>query len=184
MDFACNWSDFSVVIGLSGAAGIRVTLPMFLVTLLHQLDAKEYPIWDQLPWLAQSDACMLFGLLLIIEILIDSMPALDHAGHALLLPAYPILGGLVAISPDYCGGLITRVPLAIFGGLLASLVHSGRAIARMGSTASSGGFLTPFVSNCETLCAFALLVASIFSPAFALVAVAFFTLPSSVSVGL
>jgi len=174
MDFSCNWSDFSVALGLSGAAGIRATLPVFLVTLLHQLDAKEYPIWDQLPWLAQSEVCMLFGLLLIIEMLIDSIPALDHVGHAILLPAYPILGGLVAISPDYCGGLITRVPLAIFGGLLAGLVHFGKGIARMGSTASSGGFLTPVVSNCETLCAIAVLVFSIFSPTFALVAVAFF----------
>lgn len=174
MDVSCSWSDFSVAVGLSGAAGIRATLPVFLVTLLHQLDPKEYPIWDQLPWLAQSEVCTLFGLLLIVEMLIDSIPALDHAGHALLLPAYPILGGLVAISPDYCGGFITRVPFAIFGGLLAALVHLGRAIVRMGSTASSGGFLTPVVSNCETLCAIAVLLASIFSPTLALVAVAFF----------
>jgi hypothetical protein len=116
----------------------------------------------------------LFGLLLVAEMVIDSVPALDHAGHALLLPAYPILGGLVAISLDYCGGYITRVPLAILGGFLAALVHTGRAIARMGTTASSAGCLTPFVSSFETLCAIVVVVASIFSPTFALLAVAFF----------
>jgi len=174
MDLSCNWWEFTVAASLSGAAGIRATLPVFLVTILHQIDPEEYPIWDKLPWLAQSEVCTLFGLLLIVEILIDSIPALDHAGHAILLPAYPLLGGLVAIAPDYCGGLITRVPLAILGGFLAALVHFGRAIARMGSTASSAGCLTPFVSSCETLCAVIVVLASIFSPTFALGAVAFF----------
>jgi len=174
MDISCDWWQVSVAMALSGASGIRATLPVFLVTLLHQSDANKYPIWDQLRWLGQSGVCMLFGILLIVEILIDLIPALDHVGHALLLPAYPILGGLVNMSLDYCGGLMTHVPLAILGGFLAALVHSGKAIVRMGSTASSGGFLTPFVSNCETLFAIAVVIGSILSPTFALVAVAVF----------
>jgi len=174
MDASCDWWQVSVAMALSGAAGIRATLPVFLVTLLHQFDPIKFPIWGQLPWLGQHEACVLFGVSLIVEILIDLIPALDHVGHALLLPAYPILGGLVNISFDYCGGLMTHVPLAVLGGFLAALVHSGKAIVRMGSTASSGGFLTPFVSNCETLCAIAVVYASIMSPTFALVAVAFF----------
>jgi len=174
MELSCNWWQLSVATALSGASGIRAMLPLFLMTFLYQLYPKDYGIWDGLPWLAQADVCMLFGLLVIVEMLIDAIPALDHAGHTLLLPAYPILGGLVAISPDYCGGLFTRVPLAILGGFLAALVHSGRAIARLGSTASSGGCLTPFVSGYETICAIIVIMASLFSPTFALGAVAFF----------
>merc|ERR1719210_769810 len=118
----CQFWHFSVAMALSGAAGIRATLPVFVLSLLYQVDPEEYPISDHMHWLRHGEVCALLGLLLLLEILADQIPALDHALHAILAPAHPLMGAAAAIAPDYCGGLLTRVPMAFIGGSFAGLV--------------------------------------------------------------
>merc|ERR1719210_1061545 len=114
---------------LSGAAGIRATLPVFIISVAYQLDPDGYPISDQMHWLKHGEICALLGLLLLVEILADQIPAVDHALHAILAPAHPLMGAAAAIAPNYCGGLYTRVPMAFIGGSLPDMVRSGKAIA-------------------------------------------------------
>mmetsp|Transcript_37879 Transcript_37879/g.102549 ORF Transcript_37879/g.102549 Transcript_37879/m.102549 type:complete len:339 (-) Transcript_37879:37-1053(-) len=164
----CKWWHFSVAMALSGAAGIRATLPVFLLSLLHQIEPEDFPLSDQVHWLRRPEICMLLGVVLLVEVLADQIPAVDHALHAILLPVHPLMGAAAAIAPDYCGGIYTRVPMALVGGSLASMVHSGKALARAGSSGSSCGMLNPVMSHCENLSAVALVVLSIMSPVFAL----------------
>jgi len=164
----CKWWHFSIAMALSGAAGIRATLPVFLLSFLHQLEPHRFPLADEVHWLRRQEICVLLGILLLVEVLADQIPAVDHALHAILAPAHPLMGAAAAVAPAYCGGMYTRVPMAFIGGSLAAMVHSGKAATRLGSSASSFGMLNPVMSHCENLSVVVLVVLSIVSPLFAL----------------
>jgi len=170
----CKWWHFSVAMALSGAAGIRATLPIFILSLLHQVEPEEFPLSDEVHWLRRQEICVLLGVLLLVEILADQIPAVDHALHAVLAPVHPLAGAAAAIAPHYCGGLYTKVPMAAVGGAMAGMVHSGKAFTRAGGSATSFGVLNPVMSHCENLSAVVLIVLSVISPVFALGASALF----------
>eukprot|EP00747_Dinoflagellata_sp_TGD_P180952 gnl/TRDRNA2_/TRDRNA2_34269_c0_seq1.p1 gnl/TRDRNA2_/TRDRNA2_34269_c0~~gnl/TRDRNA2_/TRDRNA2_34269_c0_seq1.p1 ORF type:complete len:304 (-),score=44.02 gnl/TRDRNA2_/TRDRNA2_34269_c0_seq1:24-935(-) len=162
----CKFSDFAVAATMSGAAGIRATGPAFLLSLFHLLDPDEYPLSEQAQWLGHQRACVLLGVLLVLEILADHVPAVDHALHVVFAPAHPVMGAVVGVAPGYCGGWITRAPMAIMGASLAMSVHTSKAVFRAGSTNASFGMLNPVISWCETLLTLTLVLLSLLMPLF------------------
>lgn len=173
LDF-CHWWNFAVAACLAGGAGIRATLPAFLISVLHQLSPEDYPLSPQADWIGKPEICFLLGLLLLLEILADMIPAVDHAVHAILTPAHPAMGAFMAVTPDYCGGAITKVPMACAGAFMALGVHSGKAAVRAGSSATTGGMANPCVSVVESVVALFVMVSSVIHPYIALAAVALF----------
>jgi hypothetical protein len=123
---------------LAGTAGIRATVPLFVLSLAHLVDSEDVPLSDATQWLGHWYICVGLAVLLILEILADMIPAVDHALHAVLTPIFPITGAVVAAAPSYGGGWFTHVPMAIAGSCLAFASHSGKAASRVGVNASSG----------------------------------------------
>lgn len=160
----CSFHHFAVAAVLSGGAGIRATMPAFLLSLFHQMDAAAYPLSPEFAWLARPEVCMLLGLFMVVEILADQIPAVDHALHAILVPAHPVVGGALAVAPAFCGGTLVKVPMAAAGAALAGAVHVQKTVFRATLGSSSGGCLNPLVSNCESLVATVAVVMSILSP--------------------
>lgn len=163
----CGFHHFAVAAVLSGGAGIRATMPAFLLGLFHQLDAAAYPLSPEFAWLARPEVCVLMGLFMVVEILADSIPAVDHALHAILVPAHPVAGGALALAPAFCGGALVKVPMAAAGAALAGGVHVQKAMFRATLSSSSGGCLNTCVSTCESVAATVAVVMSILNPTIA-----------------
>lgn len=172
----CHFENFAIAACLAGSAGIRATLPAFLISILHQLNPQDYPISSEVHWIARPEICLLLGLLLLVEILADMIPAVDHAVHAILAPVHPAMGALMAITPDYCGGVLTKAPMAFAGAFMALGVHGGKAVVRAGSSATTGTIANPCVSVVESVLSFMLVVISFAHPFVALVVVALLAL--------
>ena len=125
--------------GLSASAGLNAYIPLFIVGLLaHYTDLiKLQSPWDTLanPWIL-----ILLGVLLIIEMLADKVPAVNHINDLIQTIVRPAAG---AIAFAASANVITNVHpvLALACGLLvAGSVHAAKALAvRPAVTATTGG---------------------------------------------
>mmetsp|Transcript_38087 Transcript_38087/g.104838 ORF Transcript_38087/g.104838 Transcript_38087/m.104838 type:complete len:351 (+) Transcript_38087:37-1089(+) len=137
---------FALAVVLAGGAGIRATVPMFIISLVHLLDPDSMPLSAVTEWLGHWSVCAGFFVFLVVEVLADMIPVLDHALHAILAPIAPIAGALAAVAPTYPGGLAAQLPMGVTGAMLAFVAHSGKAAGRASSTAATGGILNCPVS--------------------------------------
>lgn len=142
---------FAFATVLSGGAGIRATLPLFLISLFHLIDPDAVPLSPETEWLGYWFICACLLVLLIIEILADLIPAVDHALHAILTPVHPIAGAVAAAAPGYGGGWATHLPMAVVGAGLALTAHGGKSMFRATSTATTGGAMNPLASISGTV---------------------------------
>lgn len=154
-------------LSMSGGAGIRASMPLFMLSLFHNLAPAEYPLFEPLSFLGEQEMCAILGVIVLVEVVVDSIPALDHALHLILTPAHPFMGALVACAPGYYGGWTTRLPVAAAGALLALAVHAAKVALRAASSGCSCGTLNPVVSVCETALGVGLVAISTLHPALA-----------------
>jgi len=139
---------FVLAVGLSGMAGIRATIPLFLMSLLHVTTGM--PLTSELTWIGSPASCFLLGMFLLVEVVADLIPTVDHALHAATIWISPILGAVVAITPQIHGGVLEAAPFAVVGAGTAFLAHSGKAMFRVQSTATTASTCNPVISVAET----------------------------------
>src|SRR5512143_2842386 len=125
--------------GLSASAGLNAYIPLLVVgvlahyTNLIQLKAP----WDLLanPWIL-----ILLGILLIIEMLADKIPVVNHINDGIQTFVRPVAGAIAfAASANVISGVHPVVALAA-GLLVAGSVHVAKSAAvRPAVTAVTGG---------------------------------------------
>lgn len=141
MDAGAVWQLHCVACAtvLAGSAGIRATVPLFVLSALHQLNAQWATLSPQTEWLGHWYICCGLFALLVVEVIADAIPAVDHALHAFCAPIYPIAGACAAAAPNYGGGIAMHALLACVGAGLAMGAHGGKSALRAISTATTGG---------------------------------------------
>jgi hypothetical protein len=172
---ALSAAAFGVV--LAATAGLRAFLPVFSASLAAWL--TDLPLPDNMMWLEKPQTVLIFGVATLLEILGDKVPVVDHlldSVQVLTKPALAVLAAtpfLYQLSPEYSVGIGILV-----GAPLALGVHSAKATARVGSTATTGGLGNPVLSIAEDVAAVASIVIGFLAPllALALMAVAIFFL--------
>lgn len=137
-----------MAVSLSACAGIRAFVAPLALSLFAM--TGHITLSPQFSWLASWEAAAIFGLAVVIEIVADKYPGVDHALDAAALVIKPAMGALMASS------LITGIdPLLalclgiIIGGTTAGVVHVGHAKLRLLSTAFTGGLGNPILSLIE-----------------------------------
>src|SRR3989441_11185389 len=127
--------------GLAGASGLNATLPLLIVTLLARLGLIRLAS----PYDALASDIAFWGLvvLAVVEFAIDKIPALDSAGHAVMLPVATAAGAILFASQT---GTITKVDPGLV--VIVSLLAGG-AISAGGHVARAAG--RP-VANVALLC--------------------------------
>lgn len=150
--------------GLSASAGLNAYIPLLLVGLLARytnLIQLNQP-WDTLtdPWII-----LLLCVLVIIEMIADKVPAVNHINDAIQTLIRPAAG---AIAFAASANVITDVSpvLALAAGLLiAGSVHVAKAGAlRPAVTATTGGAGNIPVSIAEDIVAFVLSILAVVLP--------------------
>lgn len=154
---------------LAAAAGLRAFIPPLLVGLLGRLDLVT--LRPGLDWMESTPALVIFGTAVVLEILGDKVPWLDHALDTVQTFLKPASGILVAAA-----ALVDLPPLwaailaIVVGGTVAGAVHVGKAGVRLASTGTTGGLANPALSAAEDGLSAAGTLLSVFFPilAFAL----------------
>jgi hypothetical protein len=153
--------------GLSSAAGLNAYLPLLVVALLARFTDLVVlkPPWNAL------ESWWVIGVLvvlLLIEMLVDKIPAVDTVNDTIQTFIRPVAGAILFASS---AGIISDAhpALAIVCGLLAAGgVHAAKATARPIVTGTTAGTLNPVVSLLEDILSFTLTILSILVPFLAL----------------
>lgn len=160
--------------GLSASAGLNAYIPLLVVGVIaHYTDwIKLSAPWDLLanPWIL-----ILLGILLIIEMLADKVPAVNHINDIIQTFVRPTAGAIAfAASANVITNLHPVLALAI-GLLVAGSIHTAKsAVVRPVVTATTGGAGNVPVSIAEDVASTVISFLSIVVPV--LVAVVVFVL--------
>lgn len=149
--------------GLSSSAGLNAYLPLLVVALLARFTdlVTLRPPWDALEsWWVIG----VLAVLLLIETLVDKVPAVDSVNDVIQTFIRPVAGAILFAAN--AGGIGEAHPvLAMICGLLvAGGVHAVKATARPVVTGTTGGLLNPLVSLLEDVLSFVMAVLSILAP--------------------
>jgi hypothetical protein len=157
-------------IGLASAAGFRVFLPLFALSL-----SSYFQIWElneSWQWIGGIPALITFGIAMFAEIFAYYIPFIDNALDAIATPLAAIAGivtiasTVVDVSP-----MMTWVLAIIAGGGTATAMQGMTTMTRLASSVKTGGIGNPVVSTAETGTAITLSSLAIFLPIIAVVVV-------------
>ena len=125
--------------GLSASAGLNAYIPLLVVGVI-----AHYTDWITLsnPWdlLANPWVLIVLGILVIIEMLADKVPAVNHINDAIQTFIRPAAGAIAFAASANVITEISPVLALICGLLVAGSVHAVKSVAvRPVVTATTGG---------------------------------------------
>lgn len=134
--------------GLAAATGLNAYLPLLIVGLLARftdLITLSSP-WNTLenPWVLG-----VLGVLLVIEMTADKIPAVDSVNDAINTVIRPLAGAILFAASGNVISQMSPVLGMICGILAAGSVHALKATARPVITATTAGIANPVVSVAE-----------------------------------
>lgn len=148
MEFADVLVMILMAVSLSAAAGLRAFLPLFAISLLSL--TGHITLAQGFDWLSTSEAAIVFGVAVLLEILADKVPVLDNALDATGLVVKPLAAALLSTSLiTGMDPLLAMVLGLVIGGTVAGTVHLGKAQLRAGSTIMTAGAGNPVLSVVE-----------------------------------
>ena len=113
---------------LSWASGFRLYAALFIVGLLQRFHFVVLP--DKLDILAHTPVLVVTSLLLVVEFLVDKVPAVDSAWDSVQTFVRVPLGALLAWGVFAHAAPETQAIAAILGGALAAGTHVAKAGTR------------------------------------------------------
>ncbi len=154
-------------LGLSSAAGLNAYIPLLTLGVMANrgIVRLESP-YDVLaaPW------CIgLLAVLLIVEIVVDKVPGLDHVNDVIHTAIRPAAGAVLFASQ---AGIIHGVPAWVWLGtglLFGGSVHTAKALARPIVNVTTVGVGAPVMSVIEDLVGTTLSIVSLLAPVLAVV---------------
>ncbi|WP_147917492.1 DUF4126 domain-containing protein [Ruania zhangjianzhongii] len=166
--------------GLAISAGLNAYVPLLLVGLLGRFtDLVALP--SQWAWLGTDVALIVLGVLLLVEVVADKVPSIDHVNDLLQTVVRPTAGGIVFAAGSSAGeAAITATDqivnadtvLPVVAGVLLSLVtHLAKAGLRAGVNLSTAGVGAPVASTVEDVFSVSLSLVALLLPLLVLVAV-------------
>lgn len=139
---------------LAASTGLRAFITPFMLSVAGGMGWIQ--LSPELAWLGSPIAIGTLGLAIILEVLADKFPLVDHAMDTVHLLVKPATGALVAaILVDDQSPMLTWTVAMLGGGSLSGLTHLGKAGLRAGSTATTAGLGNPVISVIEDLIAVA-----------------------------
>jgi uncharacterized membrane protein len=144
--------------GLATAAGLNAYIPLLVVGL-----SARFLDWVQLPpawaWLSNEWVMLIIGVLLVLEIVADKIPAVDSVNDIVQTIVRPTAGGILFGTGTSSGTVAVTDPASFFtsnawvpiaiGVLLSLVVHVGKTMARPAANAASFGLAAPILSSVE-----------------------------------
>jgi len=146
--------------GLAVAAGLNAYVPMLILGLAGRfLDFVELPTaWA---WLENEWVLAILGVLLVIEMVADKIPAVDSVNDWIQSVVRPASGGIVFGTGAATQTAAVSDPAAFFesnawvpvvtGVVIALVVHAGKMFIRPAANALTAGAAAPVLSTAEDI---------------------------------
>ena len=165
---------------LAAPAGVNAYIPLLAVALAERLG------WLHLdaPYdiLGAWWVIAIIAVLLIVEVVADKVPAVDHVNDVIQTVVRPAAGGLLAVSASGHGS-VSPVVLLVAGVLIAGGVHAVKASARPVVNASTAGAGAPVVSTLEDVGAVIVTVLALLVPVLAAIVIIAVVVVAIVTIG-
>lgn len=162
--------------GLAAAAGLNAYIPFLVIAVLARYtDLITLPASYQ--WIESWWAIGLCTVLLLIEVVVDKIPAVDSINDIIQTILRPTMAALLSAATTSAAALdsstwVTEHPWVnvVLGIVVAGLVHAGKATARPAVNAATIGVGGPVVSTVEDGASLGLSLVAIFLPVLVLLA--------------
>jgi uncharacterized membrane protein len=162
--------------GLSAAAGLNAYIPFLIVALI-----AKYTDLITLPasygWMESWWAIGIGVVLLLTEVVVDKVPAVDSVNDAVQTFIRPSMGGLLGAATAGAAQLddsvwMARHPWAavVLGVVVAGLMHAGKTTARPAANVATFGVGAPVLSTVEDGASVGLSLIALFVPLLVVVA--------------
>ena len=162
--------------GLSAAAGLNAYIPFLVVALI-----AKYTDFIVLPaaygWMESWWAIGIGAALLLTEVVVDKVPAVDTVNDAVQTFIRPSMGGLLAAATAGAAELDNSAWMAqnpwvgvLLGVVVAGLVHAGKTTARPAANVATLGVGGPVLSTVEDGASLSLSLIALFVPVLVVVA--------------
>jgi uncharacterized membrane protein len=150
--------------GLSASAGLNAYIPLLVIGVIAHYTPwiKLTPPFDLLanPWIL-----ILLGILLIIEMLADKLPAVNHLNDLIQTGIRPLAGAIAFAASAHVITNINPLLALACGLLVAGSIHTVKAVAvRPAVTATTAGVGNVPISLLEDVTATIVSVASVVLP--------------------
>lgn len=154
--------ELLTALGLSVPAGLNAYVPLLAVALAQRLGWMQ--LGEPFSVLGSWWVIAVLSVLLIVEVVADKIPGVDHVNDAFQTLIRPAAGGVLAVSA--AGGATGVAPwlLVLAGVLVAGGVHAAKATSRPVVHATTAGVGGPVVSAAEDAAATVLSVVAIVVP--------------------
>lgn len=164
--------------GLATAAGLNAYIPMLTVGVLARYtDLINLPSSWQ--WLENGWVLGILAALLVIELVADKVPVIDHVNDVVQTVVRPTAGGLTFGASSTSETVTVSDPSTFFadhnwvpiliGAVLALLVHGAKSTVRPVVNATTMGMGAPVVSTVEDGFSLSMSVVAILVPVLVLV---------------
>lgn len=173
---------------LAVSAGLNAYVPLLVMGLLGRFTTLV-TLPAQWGWLTGDVALVVLGVLLLVEVVADKVPSIDHVNDLLQTVVRPTAGGIVFAAGSAAQTPALNEPAELLQGpvivpfllgvVLALITHLAKAGLRAGVNLSTAGVGAPVVSTVEDVFALALTILALLLPLLVLV-----VLLASVAIGL
>lgn len=160
-----DWiSGLLSALGLAGSAGLNAWIPLFIVGVA---DRFLPPGWFHLPervaFMHSTWFLVLTGVLLLVELVADKIPVVDHINDTVQAFIRPVAGAVLFLAGTGALHLHPAVPI-VLGLITAGAVHTAKAGFRPMVTLGTGGLGNPVVSLVEDVIAFVATLIALLAP--------------------
>jgi len=154
--------ELLTALGLSIPAGLNAYIPLLAVALAQRFNWLE--LKRPFDILGEWWMIAIIAVLLIVEIVADKVPLVDHVNDIIQTIIRPAAGGIVAVASAGSATNVSPWLLVLTGVLLAGGVHVVKAATRPVVNVTTAGVGAPVVSAAEDAGAVAISAAAIFAP--------------------
>ena len=156
--------------GLSVAAGLNAYIPFLVVALLARFtDVVVLPTGFE--WMESWWAIGIGAVLLLTEVTLDKVPAVDSVNDAVQTFIRPSMGGLMGAATAGASTLDESTWMqdnawvgVLLGVVISGLVHAGKTAARPVVNVGTAGFGAPVVSTAEDGASIGIALVAVFVP--------------------
>ena len=156
--------------GLSAAAGLNAYIPFLVVALIARFtDYIVLPVGYE--WIESNWAIGIGAALLLAEVVLDKIPAVDTINDTIQTFIRPSMGGLIFAATTAAAQLDNSTWMkenpwvsVVLGVLISGLVHAGKMAARPVINLGTVGTGAPVVSTVEDVGSLGLSLIALIAP--------------------
>ena len=164
--------------GLSAAAGLNAYIPFLVVALIARFtDYITLPVGYE--WIESTWAIGIGAALLLAEVILDKIPAVDTINDTIQTFIRPSMGGLIFAATTAAAQLDNSTWMkenawvsVVLGVLISGLVHTGKMAARPAINVGTVGTGAPVVSTLEDISSLSLSLIALIAPVLVILALA------------